>query len=739
LKVESPEYAVARARLAHRPVYIAQPYHVTRAGLPTEWPFTRGFASGAIQGATRGYLEVLGRPSGNTQTVEPEEGRSTIGSFTLPLQDSDGEILRYLSDPRVALAHELSGSLALRPAYIQGQTSIAGYPAVGTLQIGPERIRYRRRDDTTNRFVDLEWAVDGTAPQGHGLNTVIHNGEQLRAGQRIQLLAGYRDLPESSFLAFARMEITGVGLSNDAVTYTISAADFQRFLRQVVFPATQEAIIEIQGHPLDIALRMLLSTGTAAVSTGTVQMKRPNVVVGIGTEFLSFIRSGEILVVAPFTADDRVLTVASVESSTRLYTVEPIDADSAVGLGYRRAGIAGRYDVFNRSWSVVAPAPFVDIAGIEALRDGRFPDTEMHFRLNAPEDGKEFIEREIFKPLNLFPFVTQTGAYSAKVSEGRTSTPVVTLDEDQIIGWAWQGGEDRIINQVEVQYDWNEDEAPNSFGLRQRYSALASIEKYGRKPPLKMDSKGLHTDLDVQTELDRWAFETFQRFSEPPPRLQLVVRYGNHVVDVGETVAVTHKRIPDVQSGMRGLVTSRFQVRDIRPLFGAEGKVVMTLLQVGRETIDEPIGDPIELARTDLVIQRAAFFNSDSVVLTLDEETLTASVTVTLTSIGDTLHITGRQYISSAAASSPRDVTSRIRVGTLTGELLDGIMPQSFLHATAATKGGSDTFARRGIVKHDVLYSPQTTGPITILMTGLAAIANGAARDRALTVTVRRP
>lgn len=881
MKTEAPEYALERAKLAQQPVYIAQPYHVVRAGQPAEWPFSRGFASGPIQAATRDYLDLLGRPTGNTQTVVPEEGQSSVGTFALPLQDQDGEVLRYLSNPRVVLANSLSGSGG--DAFIEGRTSIGGYPAIGTLQIGAERIRYGRRHDATNRFMDLERAVDGTAPQGHISGAVMQNGEQLRAGQRIQLLAGYRTLDERAFLRFAKMEITSVGLSNDGLTYVVACADIQRFLRQLVFPATQDAQIDIEGHPITIALRMLLSTGTAAVSTGSVQMIAPNILLGTDTDFLSFFRPGEIVAVAPFTADERILTVASVESPTRLYVtgdvsailgalgkslitngtfqsslngwttaaangtvtwessskraklalsdvgfaslrqtvaveagkayevaftlagsplylvlgssadgselltqsfsggvhrvtvtsptptisvkfhlggssglsyiddvslrrpdvVEsgPIPSDSAAGLTYRRAGRAGVHDLFNGSWSVAMPAGFIDVPGLEALRDERFPTTRMRFLLNGPEDGKDFLEREIWKPLNAYPFITQDGAYSARVYEGRAGTAGATLDEDQIIGWTWQGGEERIINQVEVQYDWNEGIAPNTFGLRQRYTGSASVEKYGRRPPFKLASKGWHTAHAIQGDLDRWAFELLQRFSDAAPRLQLIVRYGQHVVDVGDTVAVTHPRIPNRATGARGLMAEPFQVRDVRPMFGAEGKVVMTLLQVSvLDAIDQPVGDPAELARTDLIIQRASYFNAATEPLTANTEEVVASVTVTMQSIADTLAIEGRHFAASGSTGSAGTLSyiSRLRLGGLAGQILDSTEAEGFMSAPA-DKAGGPYFAKRDNIAHLRLFSPNIVGSVTIVMTAQCNLNSGTSRNRSLVTTVRRP
>jgi len=145
-----------------------------------------------------------------------------------------------------------------------------------------------------------------------------------------------------------------------------------------------------------------------------------------------------------------------------------------------------------------------------------------------------------------------------------------------------------------------------------------------------------------------------------------------------------------------------------------------------------------QLDATDkLAITRYGFYLSSAVTLPADTETEVAAITVTLLKATDTLLIQGRQYMANAAAlSASNALVGRIRVGDVTGELLDGLSPEPFT-ANPGTIKTDATYAKRGIVKQEVRYTPLTTGPLTIVMTGESSVGAGSARDRSLTVQVK--
>ncbi len=734
-KTESASYFAARSQLRASPVYVARAFSVKAYGDGADFPFSRDFASGPVNGGDD-ILQVLGTPSGNTQTVQTELGTSSIGTFTLPLLDVDGEIMRYLSNPARLLAAEAGPD----DDVLTATGPIDGYPGKTTLLIDDERIRCIT-EPTTGRFIWCQRGTDGTSRARHLAGAVIHNGEQLRAGQRIQLYAGYADVPFVHFLKFAKMEIVATALAPDGVTFVLTVADVQRSLRKAIFTAVKsDAQLIMSTNPITIALRLMLSSGTAVDISGTCQVLAGNIVKG--TSDFTLFQVGDYVLIDIESATEQLAQIGQILDATSFISSLPL-TPTAAGKRFRKAGSNGKYDVLRRSDSLAMPPVLVDVAGLEALREQHFPDDHFHFRLNGPEnDGKTFLEREIWRPNNCYPFITQDGKYSAKRYTAAPADVVKTLTEDDIVTWAWDGGERQILNEVDFFYDWNTSAIPNAYATRQRYTSaphVGSIQAFGLRPPLRLELKGVRTAAAAQQILDERAFQLLQRFSAPPPILRVTVLYTHHTLDIGDTVRVTHSLIPNRKTGSRGLADEIFEVRDITPMFGATGRIGITLLHTGaQEIIPTPTSDGAQLAPMDLLVFRASFFNAASVTLTPgNTEIETGSVTVTTQRSGDTLHIQARQYVTSAAqATTPADVFSRLRVGSVAGTLLDGVSPESFL-ATTATKTTADQYARRGQVKHEVLYTPATVGPITIVLSGMSATANGTARDRSMTITVR--
>lgn len=152
------------------------------------------------------------------------------------------------------------------------------------------------------------------------------------------------------------------------------------------------------------------------------------------------------------------------------------------------------------------------------------------------------------------------------------------LTGEHIIAWQWAAGDPHIINAAEFAYDWDLAEARGAFGTRQVYTADASVSRYGRRPALQIESRGLKTDSGAQTMLDERAYEVMRRFSEPPPVLVVEVFYSRHLLEPGDQVRVTHPWIPNLRTGLRGLTQETFEVLDMTPQFA--GSIRLTLLWV---------------------------------------------------------------------------------------------------------------------------------------------------------------
>ncbi len=268
MKTESAAYAAERIKLTTSPVYFVRFSHVKQYGDGADYPFSVDFATGAVSGASKTKHGYLGRLRGGQASVTPEQGRATIGGFDLPLIDIGGEVLRYLSAPALTLKTAMTAGAPGAGGYVEVNEATDGIPAVGTLEITSagviERVRYDQRDDAGKRcrVATAGRGADGTTAAAHGIGDPVTNGEQIRPGQRVQVFAGYAPLAEADYMSFAKMEVERRALQSDMVTWVVRCRDIQRSLRREVFiAASLDAPVLLAGNPIDIALRVLTSTG----------------------------------------------------------------------------------------------------------------------------------------------------------------------------------------------------------------------------------------------------------------------------------------------------------------------------------------------------------------------------------------------------------------------------------------------------------------------------------------------
>jgi hypothetical protein len=238
------------------------------------------------------------------------------------------------------------------------------------------------------------------------------------------------------------------------------------------------------------------------------------------------------------------------------------------------------------------PQALVDIAGLETLAAG-FGVQKYRFVESGPQEGKTWLEDQIWKTLNCYPFVLPDGKYSAiRYAPAPAPGSQPLLDDTNTVGLPrYKPGDRLIINVVEIWYDW--DHANSTFQTRQVWVEPASITKYGRQPPLVIEDRGLASDLGAQEIADDRTNRVFARYADPPDVLEVAGHWDHLVRDVGDIVRATFPRIPNRRTGLRGLANEVMEVTDLSPIFpfteGAVAHVRMTLLHTGAITAPAPV------------------------------------------------------------------------------------------------------------------------------------------------------
>jgi hypothetical protein len=276
------------------------------------------------------------------------------------------------------------------------------------------------------------------------------------------------------------------------------------------------------------------------------------------------------------------------ESSTLTISGNPINILLAC-LTSTGNGTNGNYDYLAAVNGLGIDTDFINVTAIEAVRDTWFPGASyyMKFTIDKRIKAKDFFEREIFKPLNLYPIIDVQGKFFVRrfAPPLITSLGVQTYNEDNIIGLpGYDTNLAGLINEVEFFYNHNGDDFVDEI----YYIDSTSLNGRGPgKKPLTIKTKGLHSDLspasitiDVANILARRKNAVFSRFATPPIKLNIDAWYTQWISEAGDIVPITHSKLPDIESGTRGLSEARMEIIK-KDVDFKSGKVKVEALNTG--------------------------------------------------------------------------------------------------------------------------------------------------------------
>lgn len=270
MKTFSTSLAAALAAPVKEPRYLFRFSHVASL---SSFDFAADFTTGDIKNATQTYYQAAGFPTGNTQTVEVEQGRSTIGTFRIPFYDLDGAMTRYMSSPPAGLSANLNNSTTTVAASIAGGLA-AAYPPFGVIFVNSERMTYTTRSDS--QFTGVVRGAQATTAASHTAPSSLGNGNQIRVGEGVQIFVGDTTVAFSAYASLVYMQVAERVQSEPGV-YEVVVQDFQRELKKFAFldaaPDTTSATNTLtrQGNPLTLLLQVWTTTsggGNSAYDQG---------------------------------------------------------------------------------------------------------------------------------------------------------------------------------------------------------------------------------------------------------------------------------------------------------------------------------------------------------------------------------------------------------------------------------------------------------------------------------------
>ena len=248
------------------------------------------------------------------------------------------------------------------------------------------------------------------------------------------------------------------------------------------------------------------------------------------------------------------------------------------------AGTNGDYDVLAEDNGLGIDEAFINVSDIEQTRDRWFPGPayRFSFTISKREQAKKWLEKEIWKILNVYPVIDSDGRFNIKPHKPPlpATTTVQSFDEDNIIGLpSYDCNLDALINEVECHYDW--DDVDGEFDTHDFYVNSTSLNARGPgKSPLKFESKGLTTALGAADIFAKRKDKIFARYAVPPPKITMNTFFSGWLTEVGDIVPVTHSLLPDLESGTRGITDVRMEVTN-RSVNWQRGTVKLELVESG--------------------------------------------------------------------------------------------------------------------------------------------------------------
>lgn len=237
------------------------------------------------------------------------------------------------------------------------------------------------------------------------------------------------------------------------------------------------------------------------------------------------------------------------------------------------------------------PASQVDVAGLQAYRDGPFAGMQFLFHLNQPQAALDFITKQLLVPLGGYLWASAGGVITAQffypvagpVAVGNFGPDTwLKIPEANQVG---PSASHQMVNTLQVSFD-KDDAASNSSG---NYMSI-SVNEYGPSVS-KYNQYGEHT---IQADGMRSGFQGF--FIAALTARLIFMRYGfknlmfdensadsiwnTLLFESGDIIAVTHPQVVDRQAGVVGIVNKLFVILDKKINFNL-GTTTFTMLDAG--------------------------------------------------------------------------------------------------------------------------------------------------------------
>ncbi len=240
--------------------------------------------------------------------------------------------------------------------------------------------------------------------------------------------------------------------------------------------------------------------------------------------------------------------------------------------------------------TLINPNPYLDVAGITALRDSMFSGDWFEFKITSPQQGRSWLEDQILKPLGLVMVVTASGQLALKAMKNpENQTPVLSFTQGNIMGIP----EVRlapVINALAFRLDV--DDSTTNTSARTYNTTVTTLQQssYNLFRYLynhQVEAAGLKVARGGTLRAFLLGDQLFRRYGFATPIYQIVTQLVALQPELKDWVSLTHPLVPDYIGGGRGVTNIPCEIIGRSPDY-ANGQVRFTLLDMRRASTTSP-------------------------------------------------------------------------------------------------------------------------------------------------------
>jgi len=257
------------------------------------------------------------------------------------------------------------------------------------------------------------------------------------------------------------------------------------------------------------------------------------------------------------------------------------------------------------------PVTSINTAQMIEQRDTWHSASNVEVVFEEEEDGRQFMEDEIFRVFQCFPAISGQGLLGLKFHvPALPAAEAPTLTADDIIGiGGWRRLQSDHLNKFKVMGDFStgSDDYETAMYDTETADDTADQGSTGEVIEYFAESRLLTTgnsgDIIAQEMTGRHRI----RYLKGPAQLPLKVHLSRQDLQQGDVIAITDDRIPDLRTGTRGISSRLMQILSVKTNW-AKGDMDLVLLDTGykRYGVIAPNGTADYTAATEQ--ERNTFF-----------------------------------------------------------------------------------------------------------------------------------